>query len=243
MLCTKIIFANDNLTCAQGFSDFLHRNKIKHKHYCDGDLCEMEADADDEELYDVCCKITDYVKESIIRQSLIRYLCREYRCFNSDERNIIISATLSGSPIKEIPGRMYIYVKMKKAINPFGFYKFMCKDIEGEIYELASQEAERLLAINDNCDFIDLLKSFAEVSSECFECVELTADRSGIRITGCTPESEDNYTEYGLDSEDVLAELVTMNPEKIVIFGREEFLKNDISSVITAVFEGRIKYK
>ena len=52
-----------------------------------------------------------------------------------------------------------------------------------------------------------------------------------------------NMTEYGYCDADVLAELVTMNPQKIEIKGKEEFLKTEIAGVITAVFEDRIYYK
>ncbi len=243
MLCTKIIFTNDNMTCAQRFSDFLHGDKIKHKVYSDEDSSEVEADSDDEGLYDICCEITNYVKEKSIKASVSRFLYRHYACFNSDESKIICSNVFKRDFISELPGRMYIYLKIRGSINPFAFYDFMCKDIDKKAKDAAVEEADRILAMNDNSDFIDLLKNFASFSMESFDKVELTADSTGLRITSCCPDEADVCTEYAADEEDILAELVTMNPKQIEILGKEEFLKNEISAVIIAVFEDRIQYK
>ncbi len=243
MLCTKIVFTNDNSVCAQIFSDSLNKGNIKHKVYSDENLSEVELDSDDEGLYEICCILTEYIKEKNIKQTVNRFLYKHYACFNEDERRIICNNIFRRDFISELAGRMYIYLKINKSINPFAYYNFMCRDIECLVVDSVGEEADKIIALNDNSDFVDLLKGFADVALESYDKVEITADNTGLRITSCTPEEQDVCTEYAMDEEDILAELVTMNPKHIEILGKEDFFKSEISAVITAVFEDRIQFK
>ncbi len=242
MLCTKIIFSKEFSDVSKSLSDFMSRNKMHHKVY-EEDSSEIEADTDDEGLFAICCELARQITEKCVKPAVHRFLQRMYACFNSDESRIICSNVLNRDFLSELPGRLYIYVKVNKCVNPTAFYVFMCKDIAKEIKTSTEEEAEKILAMNDNCDFIELLRCFADVSMDSVEAVELVADSRGLHITGCYPENGSFMEEYSLDEADVLAELVTMNPKKIHVSGKEEFLKNDISAVITAVFDGRIQYK
>lgn len=243
MLCTKIIFTNDKREAAEKLSAFMHRADIRHKMNEYPDTCELEADADDEKLYELCCEISQHISDNHIKKSIERFLDKCYACFNSDECKIICYNVLRRDCISEIPGRLYIYLKVNKSVNPFAFYRFMCTDISREVLESAGEEADRILSMNENSDFIELLKCFSHISPESVETVELSAHGPEIRIISCTPELADYNAEYGADEADVLSELVTLNPSHIVISGKEDFLKNDISAVITSVFEGRIEYR
>ncbi len=244
MLCTKIVFTGDNKDYKQKISDYMVCHNIKHHVYCTEDSSEVETEADDEGLYGICCELTGYIKDVNVKTAVKRFLHNNYyACFNSDEIGLICNRISDREFLDELSGRLYVYTKVKNSVNPFAFYDFMCKDMDSKVKEVSAEEADRLIAANENSEFIDLLKNFTFVSMESFDKVELVADSSGIRISSCTPEEKQVCTEYALDEEDILAELVTMNPKKIEIDGKEEFLKNEISSVITAVFQDRIQYK
>ena len=225
MLCTKIIFAKEFSDVSKSISDFMNRNKMHHKVYDGEETSEIEADTDDEGLFAICCELARQITEKCVKPSVQRFLQRMYACFNSDENRIICSNVLKRDFLSELPGRLYIYVKANKCINPTACYDFMCKDIAKEIRNSTEEEAEKILALNDNCDFIELLRCFADVSMDSVETVELVADSSGLHITGCYPQSGSFMEEYSLDEADVLAELVTMNPKKIHVSGKDEFLK------------------
>ncbi len=243
MLCSKIIFTKEDVDCSVSLTDFMNAKAVKYKIHSEEDATEIEAETDDEGLYQICCELTRYIRDRIIKFEINKKLTRVYACFNADEKGIILSNVLSHDFMKEIPGRMYVYLKVNKGINPFAFYRFMCRDISNLIDNATSAEADRIVAINDEADFVDLLKYFAQISSDSADSVELTASGGEVKITGCMPDNEVCMTEYGYCDADVLAELVTMNPQKIEIKGKEEFLKTEIAGVITAVFEDRIYYK
>lgn len=243
MLCTKIVFTSDTGNYEHKFSDFLTAHKFKHKVYRHRDSSEVETETDDEGLYDICCELSQYISQHTIREAIANFLYSNYKgCFNSDEINLIYANVSKRDFLSELPGRIYVYIRMQNTINPFAFYVFMCRDINSKVLDTACDEADKLFAVNENAEFIELLKSFAVVSMESFDRVELTADSTGIRISSCMPEEAGVCTEYAVDEEDVLAELVTMNPKRIDIMGKEDFLNSEISTVITAVFEDRIHY-
>lgn len=243
MLCTKIIFTNEGMSDIGNLSNFMKRSGIKHKTYDDKERTEVEADVDDEGLYELCCELSRYILDKCIKKAILKFLDIEYACFNSDECKIICCNVFRRDFVSELPGRIYIYLKINRSVNPYGFYHFMCRDISNEALRLASEEADRILAMNNNSDFIELLKCFSAVSMDSAESVELTCDNTGIHITSCSPHFGDCLTEYASDEADVLAELVTLNPKRIDVLGKDNFLRNDISAVITAVFEDRIQYK
>ena len=243
MLCTKIVFTSDTKNYENSFSEFLTAHKIKCKVYRHRDSSEVEVETDDEGLYDICCELSEYIGKLCIRDDIAKFLHSDYRgCFNSDEIKLICTNVSKRDFLKELPGRIYVYIRTQNTINPFAFYTFMCKDINSKVLDTVCDEADKLFAVNENTEFIELLKSFAVVSMESYDRVELTADSTGIRISSCVPKEEGVCTEYAVDEEDVLAELVTMNPKRIDIMGKEEFLNSEISTVITAVFEDRIHY-
>lgn len=242
MLCTKIIFTNEANENAHCISDFMHKAGIDHRLNKSVDWVEVETDDDDEEIYSVCCELSRLIQEKSIKPTLIKFLQKDYACFNSDEIKIIICNVFQRDLFAELSGRIYVYLKAFGSINPFSFYLFMCKDIAKNATFATGEEADKILSMNENRDFIDLLKCFADIAHDSPDSVEITADRSGIRITACNPKNQNSNLEFG-DEADLLAELVTMNPKQIEVLGKEEFLKNDLSAVIAAVFEDRILYK
>jgi len=242
-LCTKIIFTNvKNDSFFLGVKDYIKNNIPCHSIKGSEEKIEIELDADDEALYGVCVKLGEYVTYNIIKPK-VNILLSSYDCFNKDESHIIWTNVLKCQPICEISGRMYVYLKVNKSIHPLGFMAFMCKDTVKNALEYARDEADKILQLNDRLNMIDTLKYFSDMSLESVEKVVLTANSGNVRIVYGLPEERYKNGEYAMDQADVLAELVTMNPEHIEIHGKEEFLKTDISSVIEAVFENRIEYK
>lgn len=241
MLCKRIVFTEDVCGGSDRILDFARQSGIHHSVLKSDDALEMETDADDEELYSICCELSKYVSENHIKAQIMSFLHRSYNCFNEDEHRLICTKVTEREFISELSGRMYVYLKVNGTINPHGFYTFMCRDISARVLTEAEVEAENIIAMNDNNDFIELLKYFSSVSPDSADRVELSCDRGGIRITSC--QSANSDTEYALEDADVLAELVTLNPKSIEITGKEDFLKNDLYAVITAVFKDRIEYK
>lgn len=243
MLCSKIIFTREDIECSDRVSEFIKNKGLVCANRNQSDISEIEVEADDEELYGICRELTRYVRDKMIKSHVNKILAKEYACFNSDEKGIILANVFNSDFLGEIPGRMFVYLKINKRINPFAFYRFMCTDITNLIENATCAEADRILAVNDDADFVDLLKYFSQISAESSELIELTATEGEVRITDYGPGYGLNSTEYGYCDADVLAELVTMNPRKIEIKGKEEFLKTEIAGVITAVFQDRIYYK
>jgi len=243
ILCTKIIFTNDTRSAAKELSGFMMQNGIKHRLADDDETTELTADTDDEGLYALCCHMGVMVFDICVKRAIRFFLDKRYACFNTDECNIICCNVLRREFVSELPGRMYIYLKVNQTINPVAFFRFMCRDISQDAMLAAEEEAEKLIGMNENSDFIELLKCFSSISDDSLDRVVLTADSRGVRITDFSPQKENMLTEYGCDESDILAELVTMNPKLIQIHGKEHFLNNEISSVITAVFEERIEYE
>ena len=241
MLCKRIVFTEDACGGADRILDFARQNGIHHSITKSHDTMEMDTDADDEELYSICCELTRYVTENFIKTQIMSFLHRNYNCFNLDEYRVICTRVTQKDFISELSGRMYVYLKVNGRINPYGFYRFMCRDILQQVLIETEEEAENIIALNDNNDFIELLKYFSSVSPDSAERVELSCDRGGIRITSCRSTHSD--TEYAMEEADVLAELVTLNPKSIQITGKDDFLKNELYEVITAVFKDRIEYK
>ena len=244
MLCKRIVFTNDDGIYCDELVSHMSRMDITHKLYKEDTYTEIIIKADDERLYELCCELTGGVKKTEIRNYILKLLLREYGCFNADERKVICASVLRCDFLDELSGRMYIYLKVNKSINPIAFYRFMCRDMEENIKELVYDEADKMLSVNDNGDFIEILRYFSRISPDSADTVELTADSSGVRISACFPkQSEAIMEEYGEEDADVLSELVTLNPKHISVYGREEFLNSDLAGVITAVFEERIEYK
>lgn len=241
MLCKRIVFTEDVRGGADRILDFAKQSGIHHSVLKSDDALEMETDADDGELYSICCELSKYVSENYIKTQIMSFLHRSYNCFNSDEYRVICTKVTEKEFISELSGRMYVYLKVNGMINPHGFYLFMCRDISERVLTEAETEAENIIAMNDNNDFVELLKYFSSVSPDSADSVELSCDRGGIRITSCPGAHYD--TEYAMEEADVLAELVTLNPKSIQITGKDDFLKNDLYAVITAVFKDRIEYK
>ncbi len=241
MLCKRIVFTEDVCVGADRILDFARQSGIHHSVLKSDDSLEMETDADDGELYSICCELTQYISENYIKAQIMSFLHSGYNCFNADEYRVICTKVTQREFISELSGRMYVYLKVNGRINPHGFYRFMCRDISARVLTEAEEEAENIIAMNDNNDFIELLKYFSSVSPDSTDSVELSCDREGIRITSC--QNARNDTEYALEDADILAELVTLNPKSIQITGKDDFLKNDLYAVITAVFKDRIEYK
>ena len=204
---------------------------------------DFEGDFEDEELYKICCNITSFIISEVINFTIKTSLLRTLGDFNNDEFRYVCNTIENKEFLKEIPGRMYVYVKMNQSVNPIGFYRFMCRDIDNKVCKSVSDEANCILEMNEKADMIETLKYFSDMSPECVNRVVITANCGRIEIKECIPPREDMYAEYSTAEADVLAELVTLNPRCIEIHGKDEFEKNEISSLIEAVFENRIEYR
>jgi len=242
MLFGKIIITNENREEANEFLNSVEkRNAFFGRKEKDGFII-LSFNADDETLYDICCDIADYIIKSQIRRDVFRYIEKEYTCFNGQEKEIIFSETLECREVKELAGRIYIFLKTENAINPISFYKFMCTDIGEAALSTADEEAEKLISLNDDRDFMDFLKYFASMSSVSVDEIDIIAEKNCLRIA--TAHADEKYnTEFGsLDvmAEDILSELVTLNPKKIIVHGKENYQKNEFSVIINSVFENRV---
>lgn len=241
MLCKRIVFTEVNYPDSERIMDFAEQNSIGCTASKSDDSIEIETDADDEELYSICCKLTEFVSDNYIKTQIMSFLHKNYNCFNADEYRMICNGVAEREFISEISGRMYVYLKVNGTINPMGFYLFMCRDVFERVLMAAEEEAENIITMNDNNDFVRLLRCFMGVSPDNTDKVELLCDSDGIRITHSRGGCAD--MECALDEADVLAELVTLNPKRIEIKGKEDFVKNDLYAVITAVFKDKIEYK
>ena len=244
MLCRKIIITNDKRDNAQMLIDFIKERNVFFEVNNGGDACAVNIDSDDEKLYEICCGISEYIMYSEIKPDIKRILEHEYSCFNRDEKEIICRSVFLSDELSELAGRIYIYLKCNKAINPSGFYRFMCRDYAEMVSELVSEESDKLISFNDTADFIQLLKYFASMSPICAERVDIVAYSNGIRIVNVVNAGADHRAEFAdMDiTNDVLSELVNLNPAKIVIHGKDYYLKNDLCTVISGVFGGRIAF-
>lgn len=241
MLCKRFVFTDDMMHCLSDIKEYARVNNIKSKIHVHESGFELETQEDDEKLYEICSFVSECVSERIVSKDISSFVNYNYDCFNSDECKIICRNALDRDIIDELPGRIYVFVKVNKEVNLWGFYRFMCKDMQDKCICVIEEEADKIIAVNDNSNFIELLKNFSGVSMEYTDSVELSCDISGIRIISSNPSVKD--AEFSTDDTDVLAELVSLNPRKIKVLGREEFLKNDLSAVITAVFNDRIEYR
>lgn len=210
-----------------------------------GNLSAIKFKADDEKLYVICCAIAEYIISSEGESCVYRALNREYSCFNRDERELVKASVLKSDELSELPGRIYIYLKCNESINPRGFYRFMCRDMAECIYSLVSEEADRILRLNDTADLISLLRYFASMSPVCCERVDIIAEKDSLMILN--PDRSDGlfgeeFANMDLMCEDTLCELVSLNPQKIVVHGKKYFDENEHSSVINGVFGGKIDY-
>lgn len=245
IVCKRIVLANDNHGNCAALSDFIERCGVGAEYSLTEGYVSVSFDADDEILYDICGAVTEFIIQTAVKSDINKILDFEYNCFNKDEKSLIVGSVLSSDCLLELTGRIYIFLKCEKTVNPVGFYRFMCRDIFAAVYDSVMNEADKLMALNDTGDFIRVLKYFASISSESIEKAELTADDRGIRIShveGNVPYADAEFADMSAYGEDVLAELVSLNPKSIIVHGREIFDKNILSDIIKNVFEKRITY-
>lgn len=242
MLCGKIIITNDNREDTQRFLKSVKKRNVffgsKEK---DGVLI-LNFNADDENVYEISCDIADYIANTNITRDVFRYIEKQYSCFNRQEKEIICMAALNCREAGELAGRIYVFLKTEKSLNPDGFYKFMCTDIADAVLCSADEEAERLISLNEDHDFIEFLKCFASMSSANTEKVDLVAEKNSLKIVNVV-SGDDLNAEFGiLDAmpEDILSELVALNPQMIVVHGKENYEKSEYSVIINEVFENRV---
>ena len=202
----------------------------------------VSKEVSDEELYDICVSVSESVYHNAITNELKAFLHESYGCFAGDEYKYICNRVMKRAFINELPGRIFVYLKVNKKVNPLGFYKFMCRDVSQAAHLAAMEEADRIIDLNERNEMIETLKYFTKMSIESVSKITLFAQPGKIEIKACVPNVSFE-AEYARDDVDVLAELVTLNPEIIEIYGREDFIKNEISTVIEAVFEDRIQYR
>ena len=209
-----------------------------------GDAFVISINANDEALYDVCCDLAEFLVRTEVKRSVYRNVEQRYDVFNADEKERILSSVARCDELGELPGRMYIYLKSGSSINPQGFYRFMCKDIDSAAVEASSDEAERLISLNDTEDFIQLLKYFASLSPLITERVDIVAKKYSIKVINSDTDGDYTAEFASLDPlpEDILSELVTLNPKKIVVHGREYYDSSEFSVIIDGVFGERVTY-
>lgn len=244
-MCKRIVLTNDNHGSTAVLLNFMERHGIDAKCVGAKGSMSLSFEADDEALYGICGEISEYIIQTAVKSDVKKILDFEYNCFNNDEKNLIISSVLASDKLSELTGRIYVFLKCEKAVNPTGFYRFMCRDVFARVCDAVMSEADKLMALNDAGDFIRVLKYFASVSPESIEKAELTADERGIRIShidGNTTCADAEFADISAEGDDVLSELVSLNPAAIVIHGREFFDKNLLSDIIKNVFEKRITY-
>lgn len=245
MLCTKIIITNDKRDNAQKLLDFIKNSNVFFEHSSIDGSCIVNVNADDEKLYEICCKISEYIMYTAVKADIKKTLDAEYSCFNNDEKELICSSVFMIDELSELTGRIYIYLKYNKAVNPLGFYRFMCRDIAEAVSEAVLIEADKIIGLNDTEDFIRLLRYFSSMSPFCAEKAELIADSAGIRILEVKNREENYGSEFAsmeLAGDDVLSELVNLNPSSIVIHGKKFFDSDDMAEVINGVFGERITF-
>lgn len=243
MLCGKIIITNENRENVYLLSDLIKKQNIP---FCADDLHEttvINISGGDDNLYALCRAAAEYITEVEIKRDIFRILEKHYSCFNGDEKEIICLAVLKCPFLNELPGRIYIYIKFNGSVNPNGFYRFLCTDIKKAVFEAVSEEADKLISLNDTEDFIQLLKYFASMSPMSTEKADIVAAADGIHLLSC-PEADYMCEIASLEapSEDILSELVTLNPKKIVVHGRKFYEASELSAVINGVFGGRVTY-
>ena len=243
MLYTSFVFTKVGQKAMKSLQDKLGtKANIPDSVNCEESF-DISGDFEDEEIYEMCCIVTDCVIIDAINSSVKKTLAKTIEDFNNDEFQYISNVVYGKDFIKEIPGRMYVYIKMNKSVNPMGFYMFMCRDIDDAVCRFTEDEANNILEINEKTDMIETLKYFSDMSPENVKKVVIFAECGTIKIKECIPPRKDIFAEFSSTETDVLAELVSLNPGCIEIHGREDFLKNEISSLIEAVFENRIEYR
>ena len=241
MLCTKIIIGDFmDLSCDVSVA-FGGLEKELVLNLKEG-YASIREDADDAQIFNICRVVSDVIYDSIIKKELKAFLYASYGCFTKDEYERILKRVWDRPFAKELPGRLYVYLKVHGRVNPVGFYRFMCKDLADTARIASTEEADRIIDMNDRNEMIETLKCFAGLSGESVSKVVLWAHRGKIEIKECIPLGLSS-AEFWEDDVDILAELVTLNPGVIEIHGREEFIQNEISTVIEAVFEDRIQYR
>ncbi len=243
MLCTKIIFTNVEDELFFELADYIKNNTDDFDINTEDRAFSIAFNSNDKVLYEFCCIMFNKIFKPSAEISIRRRISQVYGCFNPDEIEMICQNTLNRDYTNEVPGRMYVYLKLNKEINPIGFYTFMCADIKKYLLSVLEEESEKIFELNDKLDMIETLKCFSELSLENTQKVVLKATGYGIEIIECVPDNFNFSVEYSLEESDVLAELVTLNPKVIEVYGKDEFEKNEMSSVIEAVFENRIYYK
>lgn len=244
MLCKKIIVANDNIGYEQKLIDFIKNSNVFFENEIKEKFFVLNISANDESLYEICCEISEYIKHTAIKEDVKKILEREFSCFNADEKSRICKSVFAAEELKELSGRIYVYLKFNKSVNPVGFYRFMCKDVAHCVENAVLREAEKMISINDTEEFIGMLRYFSAMSPVSTDIVELTADKNGLRISAVKGNGDCNteFADLEIVTEDILAELVTLNPSSIVVHGKEYFECDGMSSVILGVFGDRISY-
>ena len=243
MLCGKTIITNENRDKIRRVLS-LENSKLLLEQSKSSINLITDENVTEEILYEVCCDLAEFISKAYVAKDIYRYIEKNYSCFNADEKKIICSHALNCEQIGELPGRIYIFLKSENSINLFGFYKLMCTDIVSAVNDAVTEEAERLVSLNDTEDFIELLKYFAAMSPVSSERVDIVAKKCSIKIVNSADENTYNAEFASLDPmpEDILSELVALNPKKIVVHGKEFYEKSEFSLIINSVFKDRIFY-
>jgi len=242
MLCGKIIITNENREDIQKLLNSLEKRSVFFGLKEKGEAVILNFNADDETVYEISCDVADYIAKTGITRDIYRYIEKQYSCFNRQEKEIICNSALNCREAEELAGRIYVFLKTEKNLNPDGFYRFMCTDITDAVLGSADEEAERLISLNEDRDFIEFLKCFASMSSANTEKVDLVAEKNSIKIVNAV-SVDDLGAEFGnLDTvpEDILSELVALNPVMIVVHGKDNYEKSEFSVIINEVFENRV---
>lgn len=245
ILCSRIVITNENRAEIENFIDDIKKLNVFFEVTGSGNAHILDISADDGKLYEVCCVVSSFIMATEVKKTARCILNAEYPNFNRDEKILIVRAVMGNDEFSELPGRLYIYLKHGGTVNPNGFFRFMCRDLDNRIYDMVCEEADKMMSVSDMADFISLLRYFASMSPVCCERADIIAGKHSIRLLIPPDGSRSFATEFAdMDfiGEDALSELVTLNPKRIVVHGRQYYEGSETASIVDAVFEGRITF-
>lgn len=205
----------------------------------------VEVYAPNDKLYEICSAAAVYILSTEVEKIANEILHIEYPNFSREERSLIVKAVAANDEFSELTGRLYIYLKHGGCVNLSGFFYFMCRDFSKKIYDIVCDEADKILSVSDMEDFIALLRYFASVSPVCCERADIFAkDNSLFLSVGKTEKAsfDEEYAMMDFSCEDTLSELVALNPQKIVVHGKEFYENTEIASVIGGIFGDKITF-
>ena len=244
ILCKEIIITDET---AFGADFNSHMNDKMKFTDCSGKTVYIAENVEEnDDLYELCLALADFVCSSAVKNDIEIYLAKNYTCFNSEETEMIVSEVMTCAELKEMAGRMFLFLRFQDSIEPNAFYRFRCGDIKEAVLRRTDEEAENVIAMDSREEFIRLMRYFASMSTVACESVDLVAADDGIRLINPVISNGGFMEELGMldsDADDAFTDLVALNPQRITIHGREYYEKQKrVSYIINSVFGERIVF-